>query len=175
MKATRHDVSTKSQDAFQRVALDAFRLPFLALLLAGLSSGCMPRLPNPVMLHQWGDEHKSCAALKREADSIDYQIRKLAARTSNPFNLQGATEPDRIEMAAFRKRYDYLLGLSKKKRCGARHANSGSRTSAPVQKKHLPSPTGSKKLNTQVGASSAEEATDASKPSRKRPIIPFLE
>lgn len=46
-----------------------------------IAAGCGGRAANPVMVHQYGDEQKSCQALEQEMAFIESEIQRLVPKT----------------------------------------------------------------------------------------------
>ena len=105
------------------------------LILSGiLLVSCAGRKPNPVMVRQYGDDRKSCAALEQEIAFIEEEIKRLMPKTQKtgknvalgitgfffivPLFFMDFSEAEQIEINAFRQRYNHLVILAEEKRCG---------------------------------------------------------
>jgi len=105
------------------------------LLVVCLGSyGCAGRTPNPVSEYQYGDDKKSCNALKAEIVNTESDIqRKLpeADKTGSnvalgvagafllvPWFFMDFSKADQVEIEALRRRYNTLVILSSEKSCG---------------------------------------------------------
>ena len=96
-------------------------------------SGCAGRAAHPVLIRQYGDENRSCAALESELRFIESEITRLLPKTDKTgknvaLGVAGAfllvlwffmdlSQAEQIEIDAFRQRYNYLAGLTADKHC----------------------------------------------------------
>lgn len=104
----------------------------LALLLFVV--GCTGMAPNPVAMYQPGDEHKNCASLRMEIESIDLKIAirgdiKKAKHLSNfiklastyslliPWLFVDLKDAEQIEIEALQQRKKVVLVLAAEKGC----------------------------------------------------------
>ena len=104
---------------------------FFVILL--LVAGCAGRPANPVMVDQLGDNKKSCPSIEKEMRFIEEEINKLVPQTdkTNKNELLGVTgaifvvplffmdlsESEKIEVNAYRQRYNRLNILATDKEC----------------------------------------------------------
>jgi hypothetical protein len=105
--------------------------PFcLATLLA---IGCAGRAPHPIMVHQYGDEQRSCNALEREMAFIEEEMRRLMPETEKtgenvalgvagiffifPWFFMDLSSAEQEEIIAYRQRYNHLLIIASEKEC----------------------------------------------------------
>ena len=105
-------------------------LLFAAIVVAG----CGGRAANPVMVHQYGDERKSCKAIERELQFIEEEITRLVPKTDKtgknvalgitgwffivPWFFMDLSQAEQIEVNAYRQRYNHLVVLAADKNCG---------------------------------------------------------
>lgn len=97
--------------------------------------GCAGRTPNPVMVSQFGDDQRSCRALKMEIANSEAEITRLVPEADKSgsniaLGVVGAilfwpalfamdfSDADQIELDALRKRYNSLVMIATDKRCG---------------------------------------------------------
>lgn len=108
----------------------------MALLGIGviMLAGCAGRAANPVMVHQYGDERKSCKALEREIQFIESEIQRLIPQTEKtgknvalgvagaffivPWFFMDLSKAEQVEVDAYRQRYNHLVILAEEKNCG---------------------------------------------------------
>jgi hypothetical protein len=106
----------------------------VTLILCLSAYGCAGRTPNPVQTYQYGDEKRSCNALRAEISNIESDIqRKLPdsdkTGTNVALGVAGAfllvpwffmdfSKADQVEIEALRRRYNHLVILSAEKSCG---------------------------------------------------------
>ena len=99
-----------------------------------LCIGCAGRAANPVMVHQYGDQKKSCQALEREMAFIQGEIQRLVPQTEKtgknvalgvtgffflvPLFFMDLSKAEQIEVDAYRQRYNHLLIIAEDKQCG---------------------------------------------------------
>jgi len=104
------------------------------LISAFIVIGCAGRPANPVMVHQYGDEQRSCKALERELQFIEEEIARLIPETDKtgknvalgvagafllvPFFFMDLSKAEQIEVNAYRRRYNHLVILAGEKNCG---------------------------------------------------------
>ena len=105
------------------------------LILSGiLIVSCAGRKPNPVMVRQYGDDRKSCAALEREIAFIEEEITRLMPKTQKtgknvalgitgfflivPLFFMDFSEAEQMEIDALRQRHNHLVILAEDKGCG---------------------------------------------------------
>lgn len=111
-------------DIFQSIVKPS---AILVLLLAG----CAGRPANPVMVDQVGDNKKSCASIETEMRFIETELKRLVPETDKtgknvglgiagaifivPLFFMDLGESEKIEVNAYRQRYNRLnlLGIDK--------------------------------------------------------------
>lgn len=102
----------------------------LALTLMG---GCAGRTASPVMPRQYDDKHMSCTDIEEELRTIELDIRALLPKTDKTANRVGfgiaglfiwplwffmdLSEAEKIEIEAYKVRYENLRYLMDKKDC----------------------------------------------------------
>jgi len=105
------------------------------LVCGSLLMGCAGRAANPVMSSQPGDERMSCSALKSEMNEIQGNINKLLPKESRtgqnvalgvagaffivPLFFMNFSDAEKIEINAYRTRYNHLVRIYNDKNCGA--------------------------------------------------------
>jgi hypothetical protein len=105
---------------------------YLVVLL--LISGCGGRAANPVMVAQYGDNKRSCEALQVGMSQTQQEISRLVPETEKagmntalgvtgvflivPLFFMDFTESERIELNAYRQRYNHLAMIAMDKDCG---------------------------------------------------------
>jgi hypothetical protein len=96
--------------------------------------GCGGRAASPVTIFQYGDQGKSCKALQEEMDYNQQEISRILPDTEKnnkntmlgiagfflivPWLYMDFTESERIEVTAYRERYNHLALIAKDKKCG---------------------------------------------------------
>ncbi len=86
------------------------------------------------MVHQYGDERKSCKALEREISYIHDEINILMPQTEKtgknvalgitgaifivPLFFMDLSQAEQMEVNAYRQRYNHLVILAEDKNCG---------------------------------------------------------
>lgn len=123
----------------------------LTLLLAILA-GCAGRPANPVMVDQVGDAKKSCPVIQTEMMNIEAEIARLLPQTDKkgkniglgvagafflvPLFFMDLTESEKIEVEAYRQRYNRLKIIATEKECPFVQTNPESpATTLPVTSK----------------------------------------
>jgi hypothetical protein len=108
---------------------------FIAVLVLCMGAyGCAGRTPNPVSSYQYGDDKKSCNALKAEIASIETEIQAKLPNSDKtgqnvalgvagwflivPWFFMDFSKADQIEIEALRRRYNNLVLISAEKSCG---------------------------------------------------------
>lgn len=110
----------------------------LAIMVVLLSS-CGGKTPNPVMISQYGDEQKSCEALKYEMVSIQGQMQAILPKTEKtgknvalgvagaffliPWLFMDFSSAEQNEYEAYRNRYNHLAAIAITKQCGIEKKN----------------------------------------------------
>ena len=106
----------------------------ITFLVLSLLAGCGGRAANPVLVHQYGDDQKSCEALKSELAFIENEIQRLIPQTEKtgknvglgaagffliiPWFFMDLSKAEQIEVNAYRQRYNHLVILANEKECG---------------------------------------------------------
>ena len=106
----------------------------VSILTATLVVSCGGRAANPVMVHQYGDEQKSCKALEREIAFTEEEIHRLIPKTEKtgknvalgitgfiliiPWFFMDFSKAEQIEVNALRQRYNNLVIIATDKECG---------------------------------------------------------
>lgn len=109
-----------------------FALTLLSSLFL-LGAGCAGRHAQPVVIHQYGDPYKSCSSLHLEMRTIESDVHRLIPQTNKtpknialgaagwflfvPWLFMDFTEPEKQEIKALERRYQYLALLSQEKKC----------------------------------------------------------
>lgn len=94
---------------------------------------CAGRPANPVQVDQVGDSRRSCAAIETEMKGIQTEIARLVPETDKtgknvglgiagaflivPLFFMDLTESEKIEVNAYRQRYNRLSIISTEKKC----------------------------------------------------------
>lgn len=110
-----------------------FNSVIAAVALGAVLAGCAGRAANPIMVHQYGDEKKSCQALEREMSFIMDEMRRLAPETEKtgknvalgvagafllvPWFFMDLSKAEQMELDAYRQRYNHLLIIAGDKNC----------------------------------------------------------
>lgn len=103
------------------------------LMSALLVTGCGGRAANPVMVQQYGDQRKSCAALEREMVNAQQEIARLVPEADKggknaalgvagalvliPWFFMDFGHAEEEEINAYRQRYNNLASIAEDKRC----------------------------------------------------------
>jgi hypothetical protein len=106
----------------------------VSLFMFLLVTSCAGRQANPVMVHRYGDEQKSCKALEGELTFTEDEIRRLIPETEKtgknvglgiagfflivPWFFMDLSKAEQIEVNALRQRYNHLLIIAGDKECG---------------------------------------------------------
>ncbi len=104
------------------------------LMIFVFCAACGGRAANPVMIHQYGDENRSCQALEREMAFIEGEIQQLIPKTKKtgknvalgiagwfllvPWFFMDLSKAEQEEINAYRQRYNHLLIIAGDKKCG---------------------------------------------------------
>jgi len=99
-------------------------------------AGCAGRDPNPVFIQQYGDREKSCETLEVEISQIEQEIQRLVPQTNKtgknvalgvtgvflivPLFFMDLSQAERIEVEAYRQRYNHLVIIATEKGCSKR-------------------------------------------------------
>jgi len=86
------------------------------------------------MIHQYGDDRKSCKALEREIGFTEGEIYRLVPQTEKtgknvalgvagwffivPWFFMDLSKAEQMEVSAYRQRYNHLVILADEKNCG---------------------------------------------------------
>jgi len=105
----------------------------IAVSTIALLSACGGRAANPVMVNQYGDQRKSCAALEMEMNTIQQEISRLMPQTEKtgknvalgvagafflvPWFFMDLSHAEQEEVNAYRQRYNTLATLAADKKC----------------------------------------------------------
>ncbi|MEO0048642.1 MAG: hypothetical protein RLZZ410_1601 [Pseudomonadota bacterium] len=105
-----------------------------ALVSVLVLSACAGRPANPVMVDQVGDNKKTCASLETEMKAVQSEIQRLLPESDKsgkniglgvagafllvPLFFMDLTESEKIEINAYRQRYNRLNILASEKKCG---------------------------------------------------------
>jgi hypothetical protein len=106
----------------------------ITLVLCLGAYGCAGRTPNPVSAYQYGDDKKSCNALKAELANIEGEIQSKLPNSDKtgsnvalgvagvfllvPWFFMDFSRADQVEIEALRRRYNNLVIMSAEKSCG---------------------------------------------------------
>ena len=107
----------------------------VAILVSGvLLCSCGGRAANPVMVHQYRDDQRTCNALEKEIAFTEEEIRRLVPQTEKtgknvalgitgflliiPWFFMDLSKAEQIEVNALRQRYNHLVILASDKECG---------------------------------------------------------
>lgn len=104
-----------------------------SLLMVLVLSACAGRPANPVMVDQVGDNKKTCATLEAEMKGVQSEIQRLLPESDKsgkniglgvagafllvPLFFMDLTESEKIEINAYRQRYNRLNILATEKKC----------------------------------------------------------
>lgn len=96
-------------------------------------TGCAGRAANPITVNQFGDEQKSCQAIKSEVSSIENNIQRLIPETNKTgknvvlgvaglvvwpaWLFMDLSNAEKEEINAYRARHDRLVALAENKNC----------------------------------------------------------
>jgi hypothetical protein len=118
----------------------------LTLAVLSFLSACGGRAANPVMAQQYGDQSKSCEALKVEMIGIQQEIQRLVPETDKtgknvalgvtgaifivPLLFMDLSHAEQEEVNAYRQRYNNLATIATDKGC---KVNAASAPPAPAK------------------------------------------
>ena len=104
------------------------------IILCFMVAGCAGRAAAPVMVHQYGDERRSCNGLEKDIAFTESEITRLIPETEKtgtnvalgvagfflivPWFFMDMSESEKIEVNALRQRYNHLVILADEKKCG---------------------------------------------------------
>jgi hypothetical protein len=105
-------------------------------LFLAIAPGCAGRSANLVMVNQYGDQNKSCAALEQEMSFTQQEISRLIPQTNKtaknvvlgvtgwffivPWFFMDLSKAEQEEINALRQRYNTLAIIATDKGCGVR-------------------------------------------------------
>ena len=105
----------------------------ILFIVISLVFGCAGRAANPVLADQTGDNKKSCQSIETEMRFIETEIKRLMPETDKtgknvglgiagallivPLFFMDLTESEKIEVNAYRQRYNRLNMLGTDKDC----------------------------------------------------------
>ena len=105
----------------------------LALISMLTVTACGGRTASPVMVAQYGDQDKSCKALKFEMVNVQGEIQRLLPKTDKtgknvalgvagwfllvPWFFMDFKNAEQTEYEAYRQRYNHLASLAMSKNC----------------------------------------------------------
>lgn len=110
-----------------------------SLLIAATIAGCAGRSANPVMVSQFGDEAKTCQAIRSELTSIENNVQRLVPQTQKTgknaalgvaglfvwpaWLFMDLSTAEKEEINAFRARHDHLVRIAESKQCKIGNSN----------------------------------------------------
>lgn len=125
-----------------------------SFLIALFLFSCAGRAANPVMVHQYGDDRKSCKALELELSQIEQEIQRLVPKTDKtgknvalgvagvfflvPWLFMDLSQAEQIEVNAYRQRYNHLVIMATEKECGIERETIPDFTKKPETKSDEP-------------------------------------
>ncbi len=121
------------------------------LLTSLILSACAGRPANPVMVDQIGDNKKTCATLETEMKGVQAEIQRLLPESDKsgkniglgvagafllvPLFFMDLTESEKIEINAYRQRYNRLNILATEKKCAFVEVATDAQLEKEVEKK----------------------------------------
>jgi hypothetical protein len=106
----------------------------MVILVITIVVSCAGRAANPVMVHQYSDDRKSCNALEKELFFIEEEIQRLIPETQKtgknvalgvagvffvvPWLFMDLSKAEQIEINTLRQRYNHLVIIADEKQCG---------------------------------------------------------
>ncbi len=116
-------------------------------------SACAGRPANPVMVDQVGDNRKTCPALEAEMKGVQAEIQRLLPESDKsgkniglgvagafllvPLFFMDLTESEKIEINAYRQRYNRLNILATEKKCAFAEIATDAQLEKEAEKKVL--------------------------------------
>lgn len=107
----------------------------IGLCIVSVLTGCAGRAPNPVTINQFGDEQKSCQALKNEMKMIENNVQRLIPQSDKTgknvalgvaglivwpaWLFMDLSNAEKEEINAYRMRYDHLMTIAQSKQCNS--------------------------------------------------------
>ena len=111
----------------------------LCVVISTTLFGCAGKSPNPVMVMQYGDESKSCDALKYEMHSMQNNMRAVLPKTEKtgknvalgvtglffivPWFFMDFSDAEQLEYESYRDRYNHLASIAVSKKCNVKQRN----------------------------------------------------
>ena len=108
---------------------------FILISLVPFLANCGGRTPAPVMVAQYGDQQKSCEALRFEMSNAQAEIQRLLPKRDKtgknvalgvagwfllvPWFFMDFKNAEATEYEAYRQRYNHLASIAISKDCGA--------------------------------------------------------
>ncbi|MFM1806932.1 MAG: hypothetical protein RL212_1191 [Pseudomonadota bacterium] len=121
------------------------------LITSLLLSACAGRPANPVMVDQVGDNKKTCATLEAEMKGVQAEIQRLLPESDKsgkniglgvagafllvPLFFMDLTESEKIEINAYRQRYNRLNILATEKKCAFAEVSSDAQIEKEAEKR----------------------------------------
>ncbi|MDB6096048.1 MAG: uncharacterized protein JWM09_326 [Francisellaceae bacterium] len=106
----------------------------ILLMCLQFLTGCAGRTANPVIINQPGDFERNCSYLMSEMSEIQMNINRLLPKESKtgknvalgvtgaffivPLFFMDFSDAEKIEIEAYRSRYNHLARIYNDKRCG---------------------------------------------------------
>ncbi len=116
-------------------------------------SACAGRPANPVMVDQVGDNRKTCPALEAEMKGVQAEIQRLLPESDKsgkniglgvagafllvPLFFMDLTESEKIEINAYRQRYNRLNILATEKKCSFAEIATDAQLEKESEKKNI--------------------------------------
>lgn len=116
-------------------------------------SACAGRPANPVMVDQVGDNRKTCPTLEAEMKTVQAEIQRLLPESDKsgkniglgvagafllvPLFFMDLTESEKIEINAYRQRYNRLNILATEKKCSFAEVATDAQLEKEAEKKAL--------------------------------------
>ena len=110
------------------------KLLIILFVFQTFAAGCAGRTANPVMSSQYGDQNKSCNALRIELSQTEQELRRLLPETDKagkntllgvaglflivPWFFMDFKDAEQVEVNALRQRYNTLTIMASEKKCG---------------------------------------------------------
>lgn len=122
-----------------------------ALVSVLILSACAGRPANPVMVDQVGDNRKTCPTLEAEMKGVQAEIQRLLPESDKsgkniglgvagaflliPLFFMDLTESEKIEINAYRQRYNRLNILATEKKCAFAEVATDAQLEKEAEKK----------------------------------------
>ena len=120
------------------MAFKMFQKSACVMLLLLSLIGCAGRAANPVTINQFGDDQKSCPAIKSELKTIENNIQRLIPETNKTgknvalgitglivfpaWFFMDLSNAEKEEVNAYRARHDRLVTIAEIKKCQLENA-----------------------------------------------------